>query len=77
MIRIFPHRFECDDGSILYEWTHRTWRFGISIEGEHAESSWYFVSKFGVNGYGYLSSIWAGWIRLRRRISDSSRNIRY
>ena len=75
MIRILPYRFECNDGSILYEWIHRTWRFGISIAGEPAESSWYFVSKFGVNGNGYLSSIWAGWIRFHRRISDSSRHI--
>lgn len=54
---LIPYRIVCDDGSILFEWIRQSWRFGISIEKELRESGWYFVSKFGVNLQGYLSSI--------------------
>lgn len=33
------------DGSILFEWIHQNCRFGISLEKDIKDSSWYFVSK--------------------------------
>jgi hypothetical protein len=40
-----PKAIKCADGSNLIEWITKDCRFGISLELEPSESSWYFVSK--------------------------------
>ena len=37
--------FHCDDGSISFEWIDKDFRFGISLEKDKEESSWYFVHR--------------------------------
>lgn len=37
--------FMVDDGSILFEWDFRDYRFGFSIEPDPQESSWYLVTR--------------------------------
>ena len=51
-----PKAIKCADGSILIEWITKNCRFGISLEKEPSESSWYFVSKChkSLGDYGYL-----------------------
>lgn len=51
-----PKAIKCLDGSTLIEWITKNCRFGISLEVEPSESSWYFVSKCHKNlgDYGYL-----------------------
>lgn len=39
-----PHIVESDDGSTLIEWVFDHHRFGISLDLNISESSWYFVS---------------------------------
>jgi hypothetical protein len=51
-----PLVHRCEDGSILFEWLEREWRFVISIEKYFSESSWYLVTRKGkLDAYGYLS----------------------
>ena len=40
-----PMIHKCEDGSTLFEWIAKDMRFGISIEKDLKESSWYFVAK--------------------------------
>jgi hypothetical protein len=45
----------CDDGSTLFEWCYKKeWRFGISIEKNKRESSWYFVMRYPIMAGTYL-----------------------
>ena len=47
---------ECEDGSTLFEWIAKDCRFGISLEKELSESSWYFLTKdFKYSECGILS----------------------
>ena len=49
-----PHIIKCKDESILIEWIDKNQRFGISLEKDRKESSWYFVSKDGTTEGGEL-----------------------
>jgi hypothetical protein len=40
-----PHIIENEDGSIVIEWIKKEKRFGICIENDLRQSSWYFASK--------------------------------
>ena len=40
-----PYVTKCPDGSILIEFVNKDWRFGISLEKDRKESSWYLVDK--------------------------------
>jgi hypothetical protein len=42
-----PLYHKSDDGSILFEWIEKNHRFGISIEKDIKESSWYFIGRSG------------------------------
>lgn len=46
--------FHPDDGSTLYEWVDKDFRFGISVEKILPESGWYFVQRNGVLYSGEL-----------------------
>jgi len=49
-----PHIAHCDDGSILFEWIAKDRRFGICIDANIKDSSWFYVNKDGVNECGDL-----------------------
>lgn len=54
-----PWIHKCEDGSTLIEWIAKDMRFGISIEKDLKESSWYFVARKKLfrpmlSEYGYL-----------------------
>jgi hypothetical protein len=42
---IKPMINKLNDGSILFEWCAKDCRFGISIEPNLKESTWYYVSR--------------------------------
>lgn len=42
-----PHIVKGEDGSILIEWISKEYRFGITLEKNKKESSWFFVAKDG------------------------------
>lgn len=42
-----PHIVKGEDGSILIEWISKEYRFGIALEKNKKESSWYFAAKDG------------------------------
>jgi hypothetical protein len=51
-----PCVVKCEDGSTLIEFISKEWRFGICIEKERKESSWYLVTKKGkLDECDYLS----------------------
>lgn len=44
-----PCVVKCEDGSTLIEFIDKDWRFGIVIDKNRKESSWYFVDKDRLN----------------------------
>lgn len=46
--------FHPDDGSTLYEWIDKDFRFGISVEIDPVETGWYFVHRDGTMESGKL-----------------------
>jgi len=62
--RLKPLISRCSDGSILLEWIKKDWRFGISIEKDPAESSWYLVTRKGkLDDSGLLSEEFSNLIK--------------
>lgn len=50
-MKMEAHVSHVDDGSTLIEWIADDCRFGVSIEPDLKESSWYYVTKHGPDGH--------------------------
>jgi hypothetical protein len=57
LMKISPGISYPEGEGVLYEWRGNHWCFGISIESDWRQSSWYFVTDRRFSKYGYLSSI--------------------
>ena len=60
------------DGSILIEWTNRTWRFGLTLEPKRWQSGWYFVWRTPARTHGYSGRIF-GLGLLRPLFAESNK----